>query len=31
MNITFSYVQELKLINIIWAITDLTIDDFGWT
>ena len=26
MNITFSSVQELKLTNITWAITDLTID-----
>ena len=31
MNITFSSVQELKLINITWPITDLTIDNFGWT
>lgn len=31
MNITFSSVQELKLTNITWAITDLTIDNFGWT
>ena len=31
MNITFSSVQEIKLINITWAITDLTIDNFGWT